>query len=217
MAPLSRSLASVYHRAARAWSTGELADRYHAANERGLGDMPAGDPGPDRPISHLSTAIPRTISLVAAAHVLHVLPGRATDRDPDGTALLTHLFSTIDETAAGALHRCQLALDALGRERQDPLATPDEWLPYVYGEAVEELKHTSPDAKPPGLIDHAEQSARDIARAIYHLDIDEPTAPQTIADALSHLLAVCVFADLAAGRDRVKGGEGKGSGGPQAQ
>ena len=201
MAPLSRSLASVYHSAARAWSTGELADRYHAADQRGRADMPAGEPLPDRPISHLSTAIPRTISLVAAAHVLHVIPARATDRDPDGAALLTHLFSTIDETAAGALHRCQLALDALGRERQDPLATPDEWLPYVYGEAVAELKLTSPDTKPPGLIDHAEQSARDIARAIYHIDIGEPTAAQTIADSLTHLLAVCVFADLAARRE----------------
>jgi hypothetical protein len=71
----------------------------------------------------------------------------------------------------------------------------------VYGEAVKELKHASTDAKPPGLIDHAEQSARDIARAIYHIAIGEPTAAQTIADSLTHLLAVRMFADLAAGRE----------------
>lgn len=197
---VTTTLASIYENVGRVRSPGELADRYQAAYRRGLADLPGGGRDSERPISYLSTAITRTVSLVAAAHVLHVLPARATDREPDGISILLGLFSTIDDTAAGALHRCQLSLVALGRERQDPLATVDEWLPYVYEEAVEELQRTSLDTRPPGLIDHAEQAARDTARAIYHIDAGEPTAAETIADCLIHLLVVCTFADAFAGR-----------------
>lgn len=189
------TLASTYSSVARSWSADELGRRYDAAAERGESDLPAGKQLPDRPIGLLTTAIPRMISLAAAAHVLHILPSRGTDRGAaDGAAIVAHLFSTIDETAAGSLRRCHLALEADGRAHDYPA---DEWLPYVYDETAEELHQASPTAQPPSLIEHAEQAGRWAALAIGALDRDAPNAPQAIADCLTHLLFVCVFADLA--------------------
>jgi hypothetical protein len=189
-----RTLASTYSSVARSWAADELGRSYAAANLRGKSDLPAGEQLPDRPIGLLTTAIPRMISLAAAAHILHVLPSRTADRAADGAAIVTHLFSTIDETAAGSLRRCHLALEADGRARGYPA---DEWLPYIYEETAEELRLASPTAQPPSLIEHSEQAGRWAALAIGALDRDAPTAPQAIADCLTHLLFICVFADLA--------------------
>lgn len=191
------TLASTYSGVARSWSADELARRYDAANLRGESDVPVGEQLPDRPIGLLATAIPRMISLAAAAHVLHVLPTGADRGAADGAAIVTQLFSTIDETAAGSLRRCHLALEADGRARGDPA---DEWLPYIYDETAEELRQASPTTQPPSLIDHAEQAGRWAAIAIGALDRDSPTAAQVIADCLTHLLFVCVFADLTTSR-----------------
>ncbi len=190
------TLASTYSSVARSWSADELARHYDAAALRGESDLPAGEQLPDRPIGLLTTAIPRMISLAAAAHVLHVLPS-GTDRAAQGAAIVTQLFSTIDETAAGSLRRCHLALEADGRARGYPA---DEWLPYIYDETAEELGQASPTAQPPSLIEHAEQAGRWAALAIGALDRDAPTASQAIADCLTHLLFVCVLADIATGR-----------------
>jgi hypothetical protein len=191
------TLVSTYSSVARSWSAAELAGRYRAASLRGESDVPADEPPPARPIGLLTTAIPRLISLAVAANILHVLPTRATQRPAHGAKIVTDLFATLDETAAGSLHRCHLALAASGPAHDSPL---DEWLPYVHEETAEELRRASPTAEPPSLIDHAEQAGRWAALAIGALDRDAPTAPQAIADCLAHLLFACVFADLASGR-----------------
>jgi hypothetical protein len=191
------TLASTYRSVARTWSADEHAGRYNAARLRGESDLPADEPVPDRPIGLLSTALPRMSSLAVAANVLHVFPSRAAVSPADGAAIVADLFSTIDETAAGSMQRCHLALRATERVHDDPI---EEWLPYVYDEAAEELHRASPNAKPPSLIEHAQQAGRWAAIAIGALDRDAPTAPQAIADSLAHLLFVCVFADLATGR-----------------
>ena len=115
------------------------------------------------------------ISLAAAAHILHVLPSRTTDRAGDGAAIVTHLLSTIDETAAGSLRRCHLALEADGRAHNYPA---DEWLPYVYDETAEELHQASPTAQPPSLIEHAEQAGRWAALAIGASTATHPPPPK---------------------------------------
>ena len=73
------SLDAVYRQLARPWPDDELAERYHAAYERGAGDLPAGEEPPERPITLLATAIPRLISLAVAANVLHLLPTSTRD------------------------------------------------------------------------------------------------------------------------------------------
>ena len=187
------SLSATYRRAARAWPPDELADAYRAAIARGRQVDPS-EPG-DHPIAPLSTAIPRLVRLAAAVHVLHVLPQRPSERTADGVAIVEQLLSTLDQTAAGALRLCHFALEAA--DRTDPV---DEWVSYALEESADALAHVSFTARPPSLINHAEEAARWVAVAIDQAHSDPPAAPRAIADALSHLLVVCVFADLAAGR-----------------
>lgn len=189
------SLDATYHDLARSWQSDELAERYRAALLRGASDLPSGEPPPDRPLATLATAIPRLVSLAVAANVLHTLPRATTD----GAALAEELLSTVDETAAGSLHRCHLALDAVGHTGAH---TVEEWLPYIYEEAAHQLRAVSPTADPPSLIHHAQEAGRYTAIAIGLLDQDAALAPEAIADCLSHLLTVCVFADRAAGTPR---------------
>jgi hypothetical protein len=180
-----------------AWSADELADRYHAALDRGAADLPADEEPPDRPITLLATAIPRLISLAVATNILHTLPDQAHASD---AGVVDELLATIDTTASGSLHRGHLALDAYGRE--DPTDTADEWLPYVCDETAHALHALSPTAEPPSLIEHAQQAGRYAAIAIGALDRDAATIPETISDCLAHLLTVCVFADAASDRQR---------------
>lgn len=98
-----------YRSLARTWSADELADRYHAAVQRGAADRPVDEEPPDRPITHLATAVPRLISLAVATTVLHTLPNTA---HASGAGLTDELLATIDSTAAGSLHRGHLALQA---------------------------------------------------------------------------------------------------------
>ena len=188
-----RSLEVIYRDLARPWPVDELAACYQAADERGASDMPAGETPPDRPITLLATAIPRLISLAVVANILHVLPSALTD-----AAIGGELLGTLDLTAAGSLHRCHLALNADARAHE---YDADEWLPLVYDQAADWLKHASPAADPPPLIDHAQQAGRYAAVAIGSLDRDSPSVPEAITDTLAHLLTVCVIADAAhAGR-----------------
>jgi hypothetical protein len=150
---LSR-LDSTYRSLTRPWSADELADRYHAALERGAADLPADEEPPDRPITLLATAIPRLISLAVATNILHTLPDQA---HASGAGVVDELLATIDTTASGSLHRCHLALDAYGREH--PTDTADEWLPYVCDETAHALHALSPTADPPSLIEHAQHHA----------------------------------------------------------
>ena len=188
MPPLS--LPATYRRAARPWSLDELAETYRLAIGRGAEPDPA-DPS-HHPIQPLSTAIPRLVRLAAAVHILHVLPTRASERAPNGLAIVDQLLSTLDQTAAGALYLCHLALETA--ERDDPV---DEWVSYALEQAAEALPHVSLSTRPPSLIHHAEEAARWVAVAIDKAYSDPPAAPRAIADALGHVLVVCVFADLA--------------------
>lgn len=184
------SLDATYHQIARSWQSDELAERYRASVLRGASDLPSGEPPPDRPMAMLATAIPRLISLAVAANVLHTLPRATTD----GAALADELLSTVDQTAAGSLHRCHLALDATSHDAD----TAAEWLPYICEEAAQHLRALSPTADPPSVIEHAQEAGRYTAIAIGLLDGDAARAPEAISDCLAHLLTVCVFADAAA-------------------
>jgi len=185
------SLDAVYRQLARPWPPDELAERYHAAYDRGAGDLPAGEEPSERPITLLATAIPRLISLAVAANVLHLLPA-STQHAED---IVDELIATIDTTATGALHRAHAALQGDGRSR---CYDADEWLPLAYEQTADWLEHASPAADPPSLIEHAQQAGRFAALAIDSLDRDAPTVPEAITDCLAHLLFTCVFADTAA-------------------
>ena len=188
------SLDATYRGLARRWRPDELAERYHAALLRGASDMPPGEPPPERPLALLATAVPRLISLAVAANVLHILPSAATG----AAALADELLSTVDQTAAGSLRRCHLALDTTGHEAGAD--TAEEWLPYICDEAAQHLRALSPTADPPSVIEHAQEAGRYTAIAIGLLDGDAARAPEAISDCLAHLLTVCVFADAAAGK-----------------
>jgi hypothetical protein len=186
-------LDATYRSIARPWQADELAERYRAAHLRGANDLPPGQQPPENPIALLATAVPRLISLAVAANVLHLLPPLATRR----SALADELLSTIDQTAAGSLHRAQLALEADARSRGYDAG---EWLPLVYDQAADWLERASPTAEPPPLIEHSEQAGRLVALAIGSLDRDAPSVPEAISDCLAHLLFVCVIADEAGNR-----------------
>ena len=113
------TLEVTYRRLARPWQPDELAERYHAAYARGASDLPPGDQPSDRPVTLLATSVPRLISLAVTANVLHVLPP-ATSGSPVAEALL----STLDITASGSVHRCHLALEAIGSLDQDAPSAP---------------------------------------------------------------------------------------------
>ena len=185
------SLDATYRSLARSWQPDELAERYRATVRRGASDLPPGEPPPKRPVALLATAVPRLISLAVAANVLHILPNAATG----AAALADELLSTINQTAAGSLHRCHLALDTTGHDTSAD--TAEEWLPYIHDEAAHHLLALSPTADPPSLIHHAQEAGRYTAIAIGLLDGDAAKAPQAISDCLAHLLTVCVFADAA--------------------
>jgi hypothetical protein len=183
------SLDHTYRSLARAWTADELADRYHAAVQRGAADLPADEEPPDPPITQLATAIPRLISLAVATTVLHTLPDQA---HASGAGLADALLATIDATAAGSLHRGHLALHADGQSRG---YDADAWLTFAYDQAAHALNRASPTTDPPSLIEHAQQAGRFAAIAIGSLDAEAPSVPETICDCLGHLLFVCVFTD----------------------
>ncbi len=187
-------LDATYRRLARSWHSDELAERYRAVCLRGAPDLPAGEGPPTRPVALLATAVPRLISLAVAANVLHILPSAAAG----AAALADELLSTIDQTAAGSLHRCHLALDATGDDADAD--TAEEWLGFICEEAAHHLRALSPAADPPSVIHHAQEAGRYTAIAIGVLDGDEARAPEAISECLAHLLTVCVFADAAADR-----------------
>ena len=186
------SLDATYRRLARRWRPHELDERYQATRVRGAGDLPPGEPAPDRPVALLATAVPRLISLAVAANVLQILPGAAA---AGAVVLADDLLSTIDQAAAGSLHRCDLALEATAHLAGAD--TAEEWLPYICDETAHHLRALSPTAHPPSLIHHAQEAGRYAAIAIGLLDRDAARAPEAISDCLAHLLTVCVFADAA--------------------
>ncbi len=187
-----RALDDCYRAAARPWSDCQLADRYQAADERGATEAPAGLPL-DRPIPLLTTAIPPLVTLAVAANTLHMLQFLANEQP----AFWHELVTKLDTTSAGSLHRLKLALQVQSSLHQLDL---DERTPTIYDEAAHALHAFNPQADPPSLIDHALEASRWTAIAIKEIDRDTGRAPEAIADALTSLLAVCVFADIATQR-----------------
>jgi len=194
--PAPLSLSAAYGRAARPWPPDQLANAYRAALRRGERSDPPLEPSP-HPIGSLASAIPRLVRLAAAAHILHVLPEHTDERTADGDLIVEQLLSTLDQSAAGALACCHLALETA--DRDDPV---DDWVSHALEETADALAQVSPTARPPSLIDHAEEAARSVAIAIDAAYGDPPAAPRPIADALAHLLVVCVFSDLVYDRAR---------------
>ena len=121
------------------------------------------------------------------------MPSRARERTAGGLGIVEQLLSRLDETDAGALYLCDVALECA--ERTDPV---DEWVSYAVEQAADALPHVSFTASPPSLIGHAEEATRWVAVAIDQAHADPPAAPRAIADALSHLLVVRVFAEVVA-------------------
>jgi hypothetical protein len=187
------TLPATYHRVARPRSSDDLAAAYRAAIVRATESDPIAPS--DHPVGSLASTIPRLVRLAAAVHILHVLPTRANESTPDGAALVAELCFTVDQTAAASLRLCHLAIESA--DRADPV---DEWVAYAIDQASDELPRVSYTASPPSLISQAEEAARWVAVAIDHAHGDPPAAPRAIADALGHLLVVCVFADVLAGR-----------------
>jgi hypothetical protein len=107
------------------------------------------------------------------------------------------LLATLDATATGSLHRCQLALEADAHARGYHARHRHT---LIYDQAAEWLQEASKSADPPSLVEHAQQAGRFPALAIGALDRDTPSVPEAIAARLAHLLFACTFADAAAGR-----------------
>ena len=117
----------------------------------------------------------------------------ATDQPQFWTELVTKL----DTASAGSLHRLKLALQIQNSLHHVAL---NEWTPTIYDEAEHALSAFNPDADPPSLIEHAHEASRWTAIAIEAINRDTGRAAEAIADALAHLLAVCIFADAATRR-----------------
>jgi hypothetical protein len=135
---------------------------------------------------------------LATPHIINLITDaatRANESTPDGVALVAQLFSTVDQTPAASLRLCHLAIESA--DRADPV---DDWVAYALDQASDALPRVSYTASPPSLISHTEEAARWVAVAIDQAHSDPPAAPRAIADALSDLLVVCVFADVLAGR-----------------
>jgi hypothetical protein len=93
------------------------------------------------------------------------------------------------------LYLCDVALESA--DRADPV---DEWVSHAVEHAADVLPEVSFTARPPSLISHAEEATRSVAVAIDQAHADPPAAPRAIADALSDLLVVRVFAEVVAAR-----------------
>jgi hypothetical protein len=112
---------------------------------------------------------------------------RGRERTPGGLEIVEQLLATLEETGAGALYLCNVALECA--DRTDSV---DEWVSYAVEESPDALPHVSFTALPPSLISDAEEATRCVAAAIDQAHADPPAAPRAIADTLSHLLVVCV-------------------------
>jgi len=175
----------------RPWPHDRLAGHDLAARQRGNGDLPVGRVAPaDHPIVFVADAMPRLTSLTVAAHLLHVLPPSEPSRE---TA--DELLQVVDAASAGSLHRVHLALAAVDQQQADDA---DGWEPVIYDESSG-LLHGF-ESTPTPLIAYSEHAGQLAASAIEALDLDNPSAPETLADCLARLLAICVLVDVVVDR-----------------
>jgi hypothetical protein len=175
----------------RQWPHDGLAGHDLAARQRGISDLPAGRFAPaDHPIVFVADAMPRLTSLTVAAHLLHVLPPSEPSRDAS-----EELLQAVDAASAGSLHRVHLALAAAEDQHSND---PDGWEPLIYDETARLLHGVESTAAP--LIAYSEHAGQLAASAIAALDLDNPSAQETLADCLARLLAICVLVDVALDR-----------------
>jgi hypothetical protein len=178
-----------YRSLSRPWTQDELAVRYAAANRHGHQLLSeAAHSAPERPIALLATVIPSAATLNVAIHLLHAIPAAA------GARLADELLDTAQTTAADALHRCHRALELDGSAHG---YTAAEWLPVIYDETAPLLESSEPDQEPPSIVRHTQDAVRWLARSIACLDQDSRETTAALADTLTRLLVVCVFADAA--------------------
>ena len=177
--------------ASRQWPHDRLAGHDLAARQRGISDLPVGRVAPtDHPIVFVAAAMPRLTNLAVAAHLLHVLPPSEPSRDAGD-----ELLQAVDAASAGSLHRVHLALAAVDDRQSDD---PEGWEPLIYDETAQLLHGLKSMAAP--LIAYSEHAGQLAASAIEALDLDHPSAQETLADCLARLLAICVLVDVAVDR-----------------
>ena len=183
-------LIAAYDRLARGWTHEELAGRYRDAKRRGE-RLPECDQDHliRRPIAMLASAVPACASLSVAIHVIHVLPTTGA------LALRDQLLRNAENNSAIALHRCHQALELDGQAHD---YSADEWLPAVYDIAAPLLEAARLNREPPTLVEQAQEAVRWLSHAIVDLDHDAPDAAAAIVDGLGRILALHVFADVAA-------------------
>ena len=177
--------------ASRQWPHDRLAGHDLAARQRGISDLPVGPVAPaDHPIVFVAAAMPRLTSLTVAAHLLHVLPPSEPSRDAS-----KELLQAVDAASAGSLHRVHLALAAAEYQHSND---PAGWEPLIYDETAQLLHGLESTAAP--LIAYSEHAGQLAASAIQALDLDNPSAQETLADCLARLLAICVLVDVVVDR-----------------
>jgi len=193
------NLPTVYRDLLRPWPPSELEPFYATALRRGEHDLPKA-PG-TRPLGLLATAIPRLNSLVVAVYAIHVVtPSLA----PEATALHTTMLDITRSASAGGLLGCHLALTAELAACADELPAGDEtadaWLPVILDNADAALAAMGPTDEPPPAYALAQDAASWVARAIELIDQQHPDRIGALTEALARLLAISVFAELAATR-----------------
>jgi hypothetical protein len=182
-------LSETYRHLGGVWTHEELAVRYSAAHRRGehLPSEPT-NAIPERPIALLATAIPSTVTLSVAIHLVHAIPGSARAK------LAEELLDTAETNAADALHRCHRALELDGHAHDYVVG---DWLPVIYDAAAPLLESSRLDRDPPSVVLQTQQAVRWLSSSIACLDEDSRETPAALTDTLARLLVVCVFADVA--------------------
>ena len=181
-------LEDTYRRLARPWTPTELAAHYRAAEQRGAGSSDIAQDDLTRPIALLATAIPPSATLNVAIQVLHVLPHGAWG------VITQELLASAATNAANALHRCHRALKLDG-QRHD--YEPEAWFPMICDIATPSLQSAQRDQDPPTVVRQAQEAISWLSRAMLELDRNSAETAIALAEALSRLLVVWVFANEA--------------------
>ena len=191
-------LPSVYGDLLRDFPKDELERFYRDALRRGERDLPEGDPGL-RPITLLTTAIPRINSASIAAYAIHILPRR--DPSPEGDALDEQTLGIVEEASTGALLRCHLAMDAELTASAAELPAGDEdtdaWLPLVFEPVNGLLAELADENNELAMHGLAQDAIRWLANSIDLLDQHDPQRVEAITETLARLLPLTMFATSA--------------------
>ena len=181
-------LDDIYRRLAIPRTQQDLADDYRAALRHGGISAAGSAPEHARPIPLLAAAIPPSATVNTAIHTLHGLPNDVEAELPD------QLLEIAQRNVAGALHRCQQALELDGADHG---YTADEWIPIMYDIAGPLLQSARLDIEPPTVVQATQESISWLSRAITELDQSSEEAPASLSETLARLLAVWIFTNTA--------------------